>query len=336
MNIICVKYIMFQEIYDYFFAEQMPLKMEGGATINNSKSKTRFTLAEKKAIAKKIKNITEEEAIKDYEHMKGLDLKKITNETRIGNKFVDYFTFLQRLETVSKKGMNYFDFLLDDEYHKKKYIKNLLDYQKGDDKQIALYRVFKLHCGSIGLFKPLNAMDVFHRFKPQSVLDFCMGWGSELVGACALDVPNFIGIDLNKSLKDPCLRMAKLLKQIGSKTRIKLMFKDALKVDYSKLNYDMVLTSPPYYNVEIYEGSEFRTDDEWDQEFYIPIFTETYKHLKKGGHYALNVPQKIYENVCLDLFGSAKIKIPLKKKGHPKNKYTKKDYSEYIYVWIKP
>jgi hypothetical protein len=86
-----------------------------------------FTLLQKKAIAKKLKNISEEEAVKDYEHLKQMDLKKVSNETRIGNKFVDYFTFLQRLETVGIKGFNYFDFLQDTEYHKKAYIKNLLD-----------------------------------------------------------------------------------------------------------------------------------------------------------------------------------------------------------------
>jgi DNA modification methylase len=148
-------------------------------------------------------------------------------------------------------------------------------------------------------------------------------------------VPNYIGIDLNQDLKEPYLKMVKLLKQLGTKTKIKLMFKDALKVDYSKLDYDMVLTSPPYYNVEIYEGGESKTEEEWEQEFYIPLFSKTYKHLKKGGHYALNVPQKLYKSVCLDLFGPANIKIPLKKKAHPKNKLTKKGYTEYIYVWVK-
>ena len=314
---------MFQGIHDYFFGQSF----EGG--------KAGLTLAEKKAISEKIKNITEEEAIKDYEHLKIMDLTKISNETRIGNKFVDYYTFLQRLETIGIKGFNYFDFLQDTEYHKKKYIKNLLDYQKGDDKQVALYRVFKLHGGSIGLFKPLTAMEIYSKFQPHSVLDFCMGWGGRLVGACALDVPNYIGIDMNKDLKEPYTRMVRQLKQLNTKTKIKLMFKDALKVDYSKLNYDFVLTSPPYYNVEIYEGTEEKTDDEWEQDFYIPLFTETYKHLKKKGHYALNIPQKLYENVCLDLFGKADIKIPLKKKAHPKNKLTKKGYGEYIYVWTK-
>ena len=323
---------MFQSIHDYFFGSEDNTNLVGGKSGSN---KTGFTLAEKHTIAKKLKNISEEEAIKDFEHLKQIDLKKVSNETRIGNKFVDYFTFPAWLETVSKKGMNYFDFLQDTEYHKKEYIKRLLDYQKGDDKQVALYRVFKLHCGSIGLFKPLNAMEVYKRFKPHSVLDFCVGWGSELVGAAALDVPNFIGIDLNQSLKEPFKRMTNLLKELNTKTKIKLMFKDALKVDYSKLDYDMVLTSPPYYNVELYNGTKSRTQEEWEQEFYIPLFTKTYKHLKKGGHYALNVPKDIYESVCIPLFGPAKIKMPLKKKARPKNKLTKKGYDEYIYVWVK-
>ena len=52
-------------------------------------------------------------------------------------------------------------------------------------------------------------------------------------------------------------------------------------------------------------------------------------------HYALNVPTNLYENVCVDLFGPAKLKIPLKKKAHPKNKLTKKGYNEFIYVWLR-
>ena len=211
----------------------------------------------------------------------------------------------------------------------------MLNYQKGEDKHVALYRVFKLHCGSIGLFKPLTAMEIYSRFKPTSVLDFTMGWGGRLVGACALDVSNYIGIDLNKQLKEPYQRMVKLLNKLGTKTKIKLMFKDALKVDYSKLDYDCVLTSPPYYNVEVYEGMEPKKDEEWEQEFYIPLFSVTYKHLKKGGHYILNIPKDLYENVCIELFGKADIKIPLKKKGHPKNSKTEKDYTEFIYVWNK-
>lgn len=291
--------------------------------------------SEKDKITKKIKNITQEEAIKDFEHLKRMDLKTITNETRIGNKFVDFFTFRQRLETIGVKGFSYFDFIKDTNYHKKPYIKNLLDYQKGDDNHVALYRVFKLHAGSIGLFKPLTAMEIYNRFKPHCILDFCMGWGGRLVGACALDIPCYIGIDTNKNLKEPYKKMTTLLKQLHTKTNIQLMFKDALSVDYSKLDYDMVLTSPPYYNLEVYENMEPKTEEDWDTDFYAPLFAETYKHLKKGGHYILNIPVQLYKNVCIQLLGGATIKIPLKKKAHPKKTTSDKDYNEYLYVWTK-
>ena len=294
------------------------------------------TNEEKYVIAKKIKNTSEEDAIKDYKKLKKIDLSKVSNETRIGNKFVDRFTFLARLETISKKGISYFEFIYDTNYHEKKYIKKLLDYQQGDDFHVSLYRVFKLHCGSIGLFKPLNAMEIYARFKPQSVLDFTMGWGGRLVGACVQNVPNYIGIDTNQSLKEPYGEMVKLLEKMDIHTNIKLMFEDALNVDYSTLEYDMVFTSPPYYNIEIYEGSSAKTDQEWINDFYIPIFNKTYKHLKPAGHFILNVPMKLYEEICLDLFGPADLQIALKKKTRPKNSFTKKDYNEYMYVWCKP
>ena len=127
--------------------------------------------------------------------------------------------------------------------------------------------------------------------------------------------------------------MVKLLKKMGTTTKIKLMFKDALTVDYSKLDYDFVLTSPPYYNIELYTGTNHKTEEEWETTFYIPLFTKTFKHLKRGGYYVLNIPQKVYESVCVDLFGKADIKMPLKLKL--KNMHTEKEYHEFIYVWKK-
>ena len=298
--------------------------------------------ATKDRIAETLKDIREDEAIQDYEKLKQIDLKKVTNETRIGNKFVDFFTFRERLETISKRGMSFFDFVEDTDYHKRPYIKRMIDYQGADEnKYVALYRVFKLHCGSIGLFKPVTAMEMYARFRPQSVLDFTMGWGGRLVGACALDVPRYTGIDMNRALKRPYEQMVQMLKRrLGTHTQIRLLFKDALKVDYSKLDYDCVLTSPPYYAVEVYSGMDAdavadMTEEEWNEEFYKPLFEQTYRHMRRGGHYILNIPVQIYKDVCLPLFGRANHKIPLKKKAHPKNGVTEKDYTENLYVWVK-
>jgi len=290
---------------------------------------------QKSAIAKKIKNITEGQAIKSYYNLKKRDLTTITAETRIGNVFVDYFTFEQRLETISKKGVSFFDFVLNTDYHTKPYIQKLLAYQGDTDKHVALYRVFSLHCSAIGLFKPITAMEIYSRFKPTSILDPTMGWGGRLTGACILDVPNYIGIDLNTQLKQPYDKMTDMLvNKLGTKTKIQLLFQDALTVDYSLFDYDMVLTSPPYYNIEIYQGSTRKLYDEWN-EFYKKLFFETYKHMKDGGYFCLNLNIEIYESVCIELLGDADIIITLKKKGHPKNHFCKTTYKEFIYVWVK-
>lgn len=318
---------------DYLFNLLFNTNQSGGKKTERNVNK--ITAANKRKIAKKLKNISEQEAINDFYKLEKINLKKISNETRIGNKFVDYFTFPQRLETTSKKGMTFFEFLTDKNYHEKKYIKNLIQSQNDKDKDITLYRVFKLHCGSIGIFKPVTAMEMYSKFKPNSVLDFTMGWGGRLVGACALNLKNYIGIDSNKKLKTPYGNMVKLLKELNCQTNIKLIFDDALNVDYSKLHYDCVLTSPPYFNLEIYEGMQPRSQEDWINYFYIPIFSKTFKHLKKGGHYILNISHEIYKSAALPTLGKANITIPLKKKSLPKNSKLTKDYSEFIYVWKK-
>ena len=237
--------------------------------------------------------------------------------------------------------MSFFDFFKKkNEIQKKAYIQRLLNYIGDKNIYSKWYQVFNLYWGAISLFKPVLALEVYNKFKPQCVLDPCMGWGGRLVGACALDIPEYIGIDLNKNLKKPYDDMEHKLHELGTKTKIDLRFQDALTVDYSKLKYDMVFTSPPYYNIEIYNGTQERSKDEWDEKFYRPLFEKTYKCLQKGGHFILNVPEEVYERVCIPMFGKPNILIPLKiqsrgKSSNRAGKEYKINYKEFMYCWIK-
>jgi DNA adenine methylase len=267
--------------------------------------------------------------------LRNLEKTQINPLSKVGNKFVDYFTFLERLNTKSKQGLNFFEVLATkNKISKKEYIQNFIKVIKKDSPEMPIlklwYTIFRLYYSSITIFRPIVAVSLYLQFKPTSVLDFTMGWGGRLVGACALDIPHYIGIDMNQKLKKPYEDMVETIKPYTN-TDITLFFKDALLVDYSKLNYDMVLTSPPYYNLEIYNGSQIKTKEIWNNEFYEPIFERTFKYLKKGGHYCLNVPKEIYENVCLKVLGTADLFIPM-----PKSKRTQNEkYSEFIYVWKK-
>jgi hypothetical protein len=308
------------------------------AEITGGKVGAGISQTEKLKIAETIRPISKEDAVESYTELD--NLKTIPPTTsRKGNEFVDYFTFLERLETKGNKGISFWEFWKDKNvYMKKQYVKNLLSYlDKGGKKDLAkdLYKVFGVYFGAPMIFKPVIAMSVYAKFKPTSVLDFTMGWGGRLVGAAALDIPNYIGIDLNKNLEKPYREMEKTLKELGTNTNMKLMFKDALKVDYSKLNYDMVFTSPPYYNVELYRGTNKMTEEEWNEKFYLPIFTKTWKYLKSGGHYILNVPSSVYENVLVKLLGKADKLIPLGNKRSIAKKLKQTEYTEYMYVWNK-
>jgi len=263
------------------------------------------------------------------------NIKKVKPLSKQGGDFLDFFTLVARLDTKSKKGMSFYDFWeKKSEYMKKGYIQKMIKYYKDTEPSYPLIKIwwgiFRLYMGSVNLFRPTVAMNVYCKFKPTHILDPTMGWGGRLLGACILDIPNYTGFDLNKDLEQPYKKMIAELKPI-TKTNIDVRFIDALKVDYSKINYDMVFTSPPYYNVEIYEGSVAKSKDDWDEQFYKPLFDKTWTHLKKGGHFCLNVPEEVYKRVLVKMLGRPKYFLPL-----PKTKRTAGEkYKEFIYVWIK-
>tara|TARA_E500000318_G_C3537360_1_gene203189 strand:+ start:366 stop:1280 length:915 start_codon:yes stop_codon:yes gene_type:complete len=290
--------------------------------------KNNYTKKEKKEIIhNSLKKISLEDAKNDFYKLRQ-SLCNIENDFKplsiVGNKTVDYFTREERFDTITKSGMNYYDFIYNKDYFlKKKYVKNLL-------KKYDLYDVFRLYFGTVSIFKPLIAMSVYCLFNPTSILDFTAGWGGRLIGASVLNIDKYTGIDLNKELEPKYKKMISFLKD-KSKTKIKMIFKDALKVDYSKIDYDMVLTSPPYFNIEIYKGTTKRTKEDWIEEFYKPLFLKTFKYLKKNGWYCLNIPNNIFEEIALPLFGKPQkeLNMPIVKRG-----YNIK-YSEKIYCWKK-
>lgn len=292
----------------------------------------------KKSIANLLYPVSLKEAIDDFNKLKVVDCNDKNNST-VGSKFVNHFTVIERLNTKGRRGVSFYEmyYNFNDFYNNKPYFRNGIDsvfkkkfFSFDDDKKVKnLKSFFSLYMGNVGIFRPIIAKNIICNYKPKRMLDFTMGWGGRLVAACSENIEAYIGVDLNTNLKKYYTRMSNCLKGL-SNTKITLFFKDAVTVDYSKLDYDFVLTSPPYYNVEIYNKNKVLTKEEWKETFYIPIFTETYKHLKKNGHYCLNVPEYIYNDICVDILGKCHDKILLSKVIRKTD-----DYNEYIYIWNK-
>jgi len=303
-----------------------------------------FSKERKEYISKQIKNISLQEIQKEYNKL--VKYRDYTNSgfisnfspySRIGNKIVDYFTFTQRLETKGKYNCNYFDFLQNLEtFKQKKFIQNMITYYKdvknknNKKNEFTVYKeIYNICISSINILRPLYCIEIYLKYKAKNVLNFCSGWGGTLVSACALNLNTYTGIDINTNLKIPYENMISFLKN-NCLTEVNMYYEDASLFDYTKINYDFVLSSPPYYFLEKYENNIcYSSKKEMNEKFYIPLFKNSYQGLSPGGTYIINICKEVYENVLKPLLGHADEVIPYKKSKKQNN------YVELVYIWYK-
>jgi len=298
-------------------------------------------------IAHNIKDISFEDADRDFANLKILARTKLSRNPpkniKTGIDVVDYFTFPERLHTVGYQGLSFFDFLRElPELKQKKYIRNMVEFYHRERPQTPplkmWYRIFSLYFGSINSFKPSVALSVYQMKTPNElrILDPTMGWGGRLVAAAAWGAHSYFGIDSNLRLKTPYARMCQFLtERHGVNTHFELCFTDAIQFDYSGVSYNMVFTSPPYYDIETYSYmNAYSTKKEWNEQFYIPLFRTTMHYLDNDGVFCINIPIEIYKNVCIPLWGAAHTKIPMPLASRTRNP-TQNTYKEFIYVWYK-
>lgn len=296
-------------------------------------------------IAYKIKPITSTMRDNDYDALceKALaiqngDANVVTDRCQIGNNVVDYYTYVERLYTRSKYNIHFYEFIEKiEEFKEKKFIRNMLTYyenvknkNKTKNEYVVLKEVFNICIGAINIFRPLMAMEIYSKYKPQCVLDICAGWGGRAVGAAVLNVPHYIGIEINTKLELPYNNLIEFLSH-KSNTNIDMHFISALDIDYAELPpYDMVFTSPPYYFLEKYShNAPYVNKRDMDEKFYKPLVERSYLHLQPGGHFIFNVNKEIYDNNCVPILGEAHSILPFKKSKRQNN------YTECIYIWTK-
>lgn len=298
-----------------------------------------YTLDEKNEISKQIKNISFNIVEKEMNELIkiGINANKMSARSRIGNNVVDYFTFTQRLHTKGKYNINYYEFINNiEEFKNKKFIQNMLNYyenvknkNKTKNKYIVYKEVYNICISAINIIRPLVYMELYSKYKPKKILDFCAGWGGAAVAASALNIENYIGIEINTNLIEPYNKLIEYLNK-KSNTNINMIFDDCLNINYDELTYDFVFTSPPYYFIQKYEKNKlYSSKREMDEFFYKPIFKKVFEGLQNEGYFIINVCKEVYENVLKELFGDADEIYPYKKSKR------QNDYNEIIYVWKK-
>jgi hypothetical protein len=130
-------------------------------------------------------------------------------------------------------------------------------------------------------------------------LDFCAGWGNRLTGFMA--APNVEEIDLIEPRSDAANAYINQHHLVGSKTLLNVYrgaAEDVLPTLHRK--YDLIISSPPYMNLEIYTGkreagrhlqvSERYADVKaYLEDFLIPITVTCLKRLRTNGIFCINI-----------------------------------------------
>jgi len=206
----------------------------------------------------------------------------------VGNKLLYHYQF-ENLAKTTRKTKRSFDKRLEDEEEYKKLWEQTKHRSRAGSVQKRLFQCHQINTGSIVFFKTPNAMYLYKKYGATKVLDPCAGWGGRGIAAVALGI-QYTGIDTNTSLKPAYDKMFK------GKDNINMIWKNCLDVDMSELDFDFVMTSPPYIDIEVYEHMPlFGSKDNYYNNFLIPLINKCRNHCK--GAIAINISPVMYKDL---------------------------------------
>jgi hypothetical protein len=294
-----------------------------------------------------LQDIENHKIISVKELKKDLDkLKKFSADTNAnnfyGNPFLYHFQFKNLLKCRredSKK--NIYDIYADPQQWAKLLDNTRFRNRGGRTAAGNIYECFRINLGSIVMFKSTTAKYLYKKYNATNVLDPTAGWGGRMLGAWALDI-NYTGIDTNIEMKSAYDGMIDFLQTEANifgngllvesnQSKLNMLWDSCLDVDFSNIEYDFVLTSPPYINLEMYEHMElWQSEADFYKNFFIPLWDKSCKHLQPNGHVCFNISPRMYEEaVKYGLPLSDMEEDLLQQLGQQK----KKKKQDKIYIW---
>lgn len=153
-----------------------------------------------------------------------------------------------------------------------------------------IFECWRINTGSITFFKMCNAVYLYKKYNATKVLDPTAGWGGRMLGTINLNI-EYTGIDTNTNLKSGYDKMINLF---HCESKCKMIYKSFLDVDFSQIDYDFVLTSPPYEDIEIYSHFNYETKEKYYKEFLIPLIDNARKY-NRGEFTCINISPEIYK-----------------------------------------
>ena len=149
-----------------------------------------------------------------------------------------------------------------------------------------------------------KAVDIYIKYcdKDSIVLDPCHGWGGRMTAFMLSNAKEYVGFDTNnkscEGVRDIFQDVSSFCEPYKESNIINDMFENSLNY-YKDNSFDFAFTSPPYFDVEKYEGEKssrlmYSNYDKWRDGFYTTLIFNVFKLLKPGKFFCLNVGSQKY------------------------------------------
>ena len=223
-------------------------------------------------------------ALVKKEVIDGGDIIPIDARSRPGHKLLDHH-MPHFWDVTNYKGKSVRS-LFTQEAVEKALITNICMHSTPYKSEIRRMLIMTGGLGNVTKYRTVTAKSIVKFYNAKKVLDPCIGWGGRMLGALAAGA-EYVGCE-----PDPktVAGLRGILEDLPSDARKATIIAEPaeLGLDCVKGLFDMVLTSPPYFNLEVYTGGDqstnkYNTWELWTENWLKPVILKGLGLLKEGG-----------------------------------------------------
>ena len=340
---------------------------------NHTKEEIKQIISDKiKSSPLPLNKINVEEAEKDFELLRQLDINKLLKTGEWFSRYTYKYNFENKYLDICKignKSSNHFQ-----QYNRfncdsitSPSVKRIWETEKF--RLTMLNALWSLKCKKVNTdtlrsvisvrkyipsqFKPSVAKWVYEKYgNGGDVLDFSSGWGDRLSGFYASNCKSYVGIDPNIDVYNNYKHQIKLYEKYINKN-VEIINSPAEDVILDRF-FDLVFTSPPYFDLERYSQEKtqswkkYKKLDDWLSNFLFKSIGNFWKNLKSGGYLIINISD-VYshherQHICdpmndfiSNLNNSSYMgALGMRMSKRPNNKLTNEGiFAEPLWIWKK-
>lgn len=322
------------------------------------------------------RKITKDEARDDFVKLKGFDSKSLLFDGKFDTRYEYKYNFLNKyinISTIGNKSSDYFQqenrFMCDSINAPSPYrtwnserfrltLLNALWTLKVEKVTMdGMRTLISLRKYIASQFKPSVAKFIYERFKSEKILDFSGGWGDRLAGFYSSnESKEYTVVDPNSKVTEAYSKQIKFYENCGvSGKKVNIYNCGAEEIDDYKNEFDLVFTSPPYFDIERYtnEGNQswkkYKKLQSWLDDFLFKSIKTGWNSIASGGHLVINISD-VYchhkiQNICdpmndyIKSFPDSKylgaLGMRMAKRPNSKALINKDTVAEPIWIWEK-